>query len=58
MLECTAGVIMLSFPSQYPSLRWILAILVVGSTQLDIVETIISLCIAHFLSSYTNSGTL
>ena len=57
MLECTAGIIMLSFPSRYPILRWILVTvtLVVGSTQLDIFETIISLCIAHFLSSYTNS---
>ena len=55
MLECTAGIIMLSFRSQYPILQWILEILVVGSTQLYIVETIVCLCIAHFPSSYTNS---
>ena len=41
MLGCTAGIIMLSFPSQYPILHWILVKLVVGSTQLYIVETIV-----------------
>lgn len=49
MLECTAGIIILSFPSQYPILWWIFGIFVVGSTHRDIVEIIISIT---FLSYY------
>lgn len=56
MLECTAGIIILSFPSQCPILWWIFGIFVVGSTHRYIVEIIISLCIAHFILSYTNSS--